>query len=344
MTTPDLQDLTQKYEQHREAAAFLDYARMIALRTRQMDRRLEDLPDTPQHRRIKAAVGASDHAALRNVASEVVRLVQRKTVIGQMVGWTPAPPYVPVIDIDDEPPVGTFIPPGGAVPVAHLPITSAMTEPGTLGEIFGFDTRVLASMDPRARRLFESQFIWRLRKLEDKEFLSATAAVAGERPAGILADATLVPSSGTTPEDLRADLDALYAAVSGGEPRAPYYITSGRVAQRLAHLESSGIQVTDAGLRIGAVPVVTSAQAGDHLILLDASRLIVTDELLEIDASAVAAVEMSDTPIGSSAVPTPASLVSGFQTNTTFIKALRLISWVLTTDTAVAYTELASGS
>ena len=48
-----LPDLTRLREQHQDTAAFLDYARLVVARRG----RLEDLPDSPAHRRIKAAVG-----------------------------------------------------------------------------------------------------------------------------------------------------------------------------------------------------------------------------------------------------------------------------------------------
>jgi len=320
-----------------EASAYVEYCRMLARRGS-----VNDLPeDTPAFRKIKAAVGSTDPTAFRNASTEFVRLVEAQTVIGQMTGWTPAPPFTPVADLDASP-TGTFIGEGLAIPATKLPVSTLTTEVSKLATIVAFDARTLASLDPRARRLFESALVAWLRVLEDREFLSATPAVVGTRPAGILADATLVPSSGTTPDDIRTDVAALFAAVSSGLPRAPYYICSPGTAQVLLASDPPGMHVSGTdGLGIGLVPVVTSLAAANKIILIDAGRLVVVDELLEVAGSTHAAVEMDDAPVGSAAGPTGAALVSGWQTNTAFLRAVRLIWWALTTDDAVAYTEVA---
>ena len=324
-----------------EASAFVEYARALA-----RGGSAHDLPDdTPAFRKIKAAVGSTDPTAFRNSATEFVRLLELQTVIGQMAGsWMPAPPFTPVVDLDASP-TGTFIGEGLAIPATKLPVVTLTTEVGKLATIFPFDARTLTNLDPRARRLFESAFVAWLRVLEDREFLSTTAAVPGTRPAGILNGATLVPSSGSTPDDLRADVAALFGEVSSGMARAPHFICSPATAQTLLGMDPPGMASGSDGLAVGVVPLVTSVAATNRIILIDAGRLVVVDELLEVAGSAVAAVEMDDAPTGSSAVPTGASMVSGWQTNTAFIRAIRYIWWALTTDDAVAYTEVAgSGS
>jgi hypothetical protein len=331
-----LPDFTRQREEMHEASAYVEYVRMLARRGS-----LHDLPDdTPAFRKIKAAVGSTDPTAFRHASTEFVRLLELQTILGQMRGsWWPAPPFTPVVDLDASP-TGTFIGEGGAIPATKLPVVTLTTEVGKLGTIFPFDTRTLTSLDPKARRLFESAFVAWLRVLEDREFLSTTAAVPGTRPAGILHDATLVPSSGSTPEDVRTDVAALFAAVSGGMPRAPYYICSPGTAQVLLAMDPPGM-VSGDGLAVGVVPVITSLAAGTHIILIDAGRLVVVDELLEVAGSTQAAVEMDDAPTGSSAVPTGAVMVSGWQTTTSFIRAIRYLWWALTTDDAVAYTDVA---
>ena len=123
-----LEDLTRQREQMLEASAFLDFTRTLA-----RGGRLDDLPDREPYRRLKAAVGTSDDAALRQSSAEFVRLVEQGTVIGQMAGaWLPAPPYVPIVDGDDAP-SGTFIASGQAIPVAKLAFTTLTTEISKLG-------------------------------------------------------------------------------------------------------------------------------------------------------------------------------------------------------------------
>ena len=333
-----LGDLTQQREAMIQATAYVDYCRMLA-----RGGRLDDLPDREPYRRLKAAVSITDDAALKNLAAEFIRLVEQGTVIGQMAGaWLPAPPYVPIVAGDDAP-AGTFIPSGAPIPVAKLTLTAITTEISKLAEIIAFDRRTLESQDPRARTLFERRFVNRLRTLEDREFLSTTAAIAGVRPAGILAGLTPVGGGASLAEDLAA----LVAAVSGGMPIAPYFICSPSTAQYLAALQPPVIRSAAGSTAIGVVPVVTSPAAANRIILIDASRLVVVDELLDVASSSVAAIQMDDAPTNNAATGAGAQLVSGFQTNSAFVRAVRYIWWALLADNAVAFTEiaaLASGS
>ncbi len=312
------------------ATAFVDFCRMLA-----RGGRLEDLPDREPYRRLKAAVGTSDDAALRSSSAEFIRLIEQGTVIGQMAGaWLPAPPYVPIVDGVDAP-AGTFIASGHAIPVAKLALTTTMTEISKLAEIIAFDRRTLESLDPRARTLFERRFVNRLRTLEDREFLSATAAIPGQRPAGILAGAASISGGASIAEDV----SNLFAAVSGGHPIAPYYICSGRTAQYLAGLNPPPLRVSSTGAPvIGVVPVALSPAAANTIILIDAAHLVVVDELLEVASSTAAAIEMSDTPMNSAATGAGAQLVSGWQTNTAFVRAVRYLWWAVTAADAVAFT------
>ena len=123
--------------------------------------------------------------------------------------------------------------------------------------------------------------------------------------------------------------------------RAPHFICSPATAQTLLGMDPPGMVSGSDGLAVGVVPVVTSVAAGTKIILIDAGHLVVVDELLEVAGSTQAAVEMDDAPIGSAVGPTGAALVSGWQTNTSFIRAVRLLWWALMTDDAVAYTEVA---
>ena len=331
-----LPDLTRRREELQEASAFIEYTRMLARRGQ-----VDDLPDTPPLRKIKAAVAMADHAALRNAATEFVRLVDQGTVIGQMAaGWLPAPPFVPVVAPDVDP-TGTFVGGGAPIPATTLPITSLTTEIAKLATIFPFDQRTLASPDPRARRLFETSFVNWLRVLEDREFLSATAAIPGTRPAGILSAAPEL--GGGSPSSLATDLAALYAYVSGGHPLAPYFIASSRAALHLTLLEG-GAEFPDAkitGGSIGGVPLITADAAANKIILVDAARLVVVDELLDVAASTLAAIQMDDAPTNSAVTGLGAALVSGWQTNSVFVRAVRYLWWALTTADAVAFTEIA---
>ena len=142
-----------------------------------------------------------------------------------------------------------------------------------------------------------------------------------------------------SPGDLETAIAEMFAYVTDGQAVAPYFITSPRVALWMAlQRTSTGARFPDArfkGGSIGGIPLLTSAGAGNKLILVDAGKLLTVDEGLELQGSRQAAIQMSDAPaLGGT------NIVSAFQTNTVFVRIMRFVHWTLVTDDAVAYTEI----
>ena len=105
--------------------------------------------------------------------------------------------------------------------------------------LIGLAREVVRSADPRARALIERVLMRALRLAEDRELLSTSAAVAHERPAGLLNGVS--PVSGGSPD--AEDVEALLGAVRNGEPDRPFFIASLRGAAYLASLRSSGVPI-----------------------------------------------------------------------------------------------------
>ena len=194
----------------------------------------------------------------------------------------------------------------------------------------------MRSTDPRARRLIEQRMVRRLRRGEDRKLLDDQAAVAHVRPAGLLFG--LSPLGGGSPASL-ADLEGLWAAVSGGDATAPFYICSPRGAMYLASRNSDGTPAfPDAGPLGGSlagVPLLTSPAAGAKLILVDAAVVAVADDGLTVERSVNAAVQQDDAPVAGAT-----TLVSGLQTGTVFLRFTRFVSWLLTAADGVGFIEL----
>ena len=322
-----LNDLNHAIDRDRKASAYVTYAQFLLL-----GRSLHDLPPRDEYTRLKAAVAASDDDALRNASAEFVAMVQRRSLLGKMSPyWVPAPPYTPVMSTDEEP-SGGFVGPGEAIPPAKVPLTSALTEVAKLASIIAVDRRTLDHQDGRVRQMFERALTNKLVALEDRELLSTTAAVPNERPAGLLADAVDVGVAAGYPSE---ELAALFAAVRNGNAQAPFLITS---LQGAAYL-STGQTNAQPG-RVANVPLLTSPFAGDKLILLDAALLVVVDQLLELAAGRTASVEMQDPATNNAVTPIGAATVSGWQTNTAFLRVIRYIWWMLTVPDAVAFLTL----
>ena len=87
------------------------------------------------------------------------------------------------------------------------------------------------------------------------------------------------------------------------------------------------------GSILGA-PLISSAAAGNRLILLDAAELAIYDGPINVERSGVASLAMSDSP------SSPASQTSLFQTDAVGVKLEYATSWALLSDDGAAALEL----
>jgi len=193
----------------------------------------------------------------------------------------------------------------------------------------------------------------------DQTFIDpAAAAVAGVSPASITNGVTPIISSGTTADNIRADMLALSAAY-----RAANNSTSGTVwimpegtAEALAMMVNPLGQaefpgITAEGGSFMGKPVITSeyvpsdydpddagaAEAGALVVLAKAQDIFFGDEGgVQVDFSREASLEMADNPTGSSITPTGSQQVSMFQTNSVAFRAERALNWMKRRPEAVA--------
>lgn len=191
-----------------------------------------------------------------------------------------------------------------------------------------------------------------LRARIDRTFIDPTAAaVAGVSPASITNGVTAIISSGTTADDIRADMLALSAAyrAANNSTSGTVWIMPEGIAEALAMMtnplgqpEFSGV-TANGGTFLGK-PVITSeyvptaydpdgagaATAGAIVVLVKAQDIFFADEGgVQVDFSREASLEMADNPAHDSTTPTGAtSMVSMFQTNSVAFRAERTLNWM----------------
>jgi hypothetical protein len=171
------------------------------------------------------------------------------------------------------------------------------------------------------------------------------SAIPTVRPASLTHGATEITPSGS---GIDVDVALLLAAVSSGNPSAPFLVMSPRSALYLATRRASNGErlFPDIGFAGGSI----FGGAGDRVVAIDAAGVALTDMGTELDASEEAALQMLDNPTndsgGSTGSPlapsTSTDLVSLWQSNSLGLKATRFMNWTRRDD-AVAYLEL-SGS
>lgn len=345
----DLGDLNRLHESDMSARTFVEYARCIltAERGQQLallEQRVGVSRAEPYRKAAVAAISGATSAALmtQRLGSAFMGVLRRRTLLGQLAGTLPAftGAQIPFVVTGAT---AHFVGELQPIPVAALGGDVLILSPSKLGLILVTAVEWLRVTDDRATSLLEAHLARAIREGEDEVLLSDDAAVAFERPAGLLFGLSSVGSG--SPSDVADDLLELWRAVRSGEPDRPNFVASPLCAVYLSTLRADDgsrlfpdvSPISGAGTIMG-VPLLTSKAAHANLILIDAASLAVSDDGVVLDASDASAIDMNDTP------SSPANLVSMFQSNLRALRITRFINWQLGHADAVAFMTLPLGS
>ena len=205
--------------------------------------------------------------------------------------------------------------------------------------------------DPSAERLVRDGLAAAVIERADIDFIDPDkAAVANVSPASITNGIAPIPSSGNTAEDIRADIQALWAPfiAARNPPRNAVYLMDSTTALALSMMQNPLGQSEFPGLTMNGgtfmgVPVIVSDylitdSSGGMVVLLNASDIWLADDgQVTIDASREASLQMLDNPTNASDTGTATAMVSMFQTNSTAFLAERFINWQRRRASAVAW-------
>lgn len=214
---------------------------------------------------------------------------------------------------------------------------------------------LLRRSSPAAEGLLRDELAAAVVERLDIDFINpAKAAVADVSPAGILNGVTGIASSGTSADDIRADVAALFGAFIAGNnaPTSGVWIMRSTTALALGLIRNPLGQAEFPGINMGGgtfegLPVIVSQYVPAGIVaLVNAQDIYVADEGgVAVDLSREASLEMDSAPAHDSDTPTPAELVSMFQTNSVAFRAERTINWARRRPVSVAYlTGVAWGS
>jgi HK97 family phage major capsid protein len=254
---------------------------------------------------------------------------------------------------------GYWVGEGKGKPLTSFDFTRTTLEPLKVANIAVATEETLRDSSPAAEGIIRDQLAAALRARLDIDFISPTkAAVAGVSPASITNGLTFIVSSGTTADDVRTDIKALFNAfiAANNAPTSGVFIMPSTVALSLSLMlnplgqqEFPGINMN--GGTLFGLPVIVSdyvptdydpddagaAVAGSVVALVNASDIYLADDGgVAVDMSREASLEMNDAPTGDSLTPTAASLVSMFQTNSVAFRAERTLNWAKRRPSAVA--------
>lgn len=252
---------------------------------------------------------------------------------------------------------GYWVGEGAAKPLTKFDFSRTTLEPLKVANIAVLTEEVIRDSSPSADVIVRDQLAAALRARLDTDFIDpGKAAVNGVSPASITNGVTPTASSGTDADAVRADIKALFDKFIAGNnaPTSGVWIMSATTALSLSLMmnalgqpEFPGIDMN--GGRLFGLPVIVSeyvpqsqggsplAPDGRYVFLVNASDIYLGDEGgIEVAMSREASLAMDDAPTMNSTTPTPAQLVSMFQTNSVAFRAERTINWARRRADAVA--------
>lgn len=291
----------------------------------------------------------------QNFAGDFVEYLRNRTIIGQFGrNGVPALNNIPFnVRIAGQTSGGAagWVGEGAPKPLTAFDFNAVELRWAKVAAIAVLTNELIRFSNPQAERLVRNALAGAVIERIDIDFVNpAKAAVANVSPASITNGLTPIASSGSTADDIRADVQALWAPfiAARNAPRNAVYIMDSTTALALSLLQNPLGQSEFPGLTLNGgtfmgVPVIVSDYLpsdsdGGIVILANASDIwLADDNQVTIDASQEASLQMLDNPTNNSASGTATSMVSMFQTNSTAFRAERFINWQRRRTSAVAY-------
>jgi HK97 family phage major capsid protein/HK97 family phage prohead protease len=291
----------------------------------------------------------------QNFAGDFVEFLRPRTILGQFGNnGVPSLNRIPFnVRIAGQTTGGQayWVGEGAPKPLTSFDFTATELRWNKIATIAVLTNELIRFSNPSAERLVRDGLAAAVIERADIDFIDpAKTAVANVSPASITNGATAIPSSGSTADDVRADIQALWAPfiAARNAPRNAVYIMDSSTALALSLMQNPLGQSEFPGLTMNGgtfmgVPVVVSdylpvSSAGGIVVLVNASDIWLADDgQVTIDSSREASLQMLDNPTNNSATGTPTSMVSMFQTNSTAFLAERYINWARRRASGVAY-------
>jgi HK97 family phage major capsid protein len=292
-----------------------------------------------------AAGGATDQANLRRaIGADIVPLFRPMSILGR------AAPFIRRVSFDQRlialtsGAAGGFVGRGNAIPVGRLNMTASdRLAQLKVACIVPIDAELAKAGSVDANAVITQDLSRALAYVEDAAFSNyLNAGAAGVSPAGIAFGSPTFTIGGNNVAAWDAALNNCVQSViaSGSDLGSAFWVASAKAAWVLASIRDTGgvaypgVKVRGVGELMGLPFIASSAveQTGsplEHfLILVDGRQVWVADAAdVEIAMSSVTTLQLSDAPTQSSSTPTPTTQTSMYQTETTAIRATRMVNW-----------------
>lgn len=299
---------------------------------------------------VKAAVPAANTGvpewggnliAPGGVIGDFVEFLRPATVLGKFgAGGIPAlrvvPFNVPLVG-QTSGGDGYWVGEGRAKPLTKFAYGTNMLQPLKVANIAVITDQLLKRASLPADTMIRDQLVAALTARMDTDFLlPSKVAVAGISPASVTNGVAGKASSGNDATAVRVDVQAVFGAflAANNVPSTGVWIMRSETAMALSLMRNplgnrEFPELTMAGGIFEGLPAIVSDYAPSGVVaLVNAQDIYFADEGgFQVDMSSEASLEMSTDPVQDSTVPTPAELVSMFQTNSVAFRAERELNW-----------------
>lgn len=241
---------------------------------------------------------------------------------------------------------GYWVGEGKAKPLTSFGFGRTTLEPLKVANIAVVTEETLRSSSPSAEAIIRDALRDALVERLDTDFIDpGKTASAGVSPASITNAADSIGSTGPDADDIRLDVRSVFAKfiAANNPPTSGVWIMSASTALALSMMVNALGQrefpnIGMSGGTFEGMPTIISEYVGDIIVLVNASDIYLGDDGgVSVDMSREASLEMANNPSHDSITPTPAQLVSLWQTNSVGFRAEREINWALRRASAVAY-------
>jgi len=236
-----------------------------------------------------------------------------------------------------------------AIPVSKPDFSDVELTPLKVGAIAVCSKELVADSDPSAELWIRDSIAQASAQRIDTTFLSASAAVAGVSPAGILNGVSGIAASGTDAAAVRADMMSLYAGfLTAKNASGLVQVMTPSAAKALALLvnalgqpEFVGLNASGGSLLGDTVYTGDNVTPGNWILLKPSDIWKIGDSGIDISMTDTATIEQNDAPQGAGDTPTAASatLMSLWQTEQVGFKVVRRINFQKRRASAVAFVQ-----
>jgi HK97 family phage major capsid protein/HK97 family phage prohead protease len=290
------------------------------------------------------ATWAGPLVTLNNLTAEFIELLYAASVLNRIPGLTKVPFNIKV-PREVTSAAASWVGEGKPKPVSAMAFDSVTLTFNKVAGIVPITVELMRFSTPSAETLIRNSLVHAITKLVDTTFLDpAVAAVTGVSPASVTNGVTAIPSTGGTPEALRADLYTLLATYAAANQDTDGLVLVMRSALALGIGMSRNAfggkdfpDMSKDGGMLEGIPVIASQTVPSGMVVaINAPAILLADDGgVDFSVSTEASLQMDSAPDSPTSATTV--MVSLWQQNMVGIRAERFITWLKARAGSVQY-------